>query len=116
MDGRWSLDALYKGYDDPAFSADAERMKALNAEYDAFSNNLSCGEPKEILKQALAMQEELLALMTRLYSFAGLRAAADARDEESAAWSGRLLLLTATLPLRMPACASLSPCCRIWTH
>lgn len=93
MNDRWSLDALYKGYDDPAFSADAEKLKALCAEFNAFSATLKEKKPAEALHGALTLQEQVTELLSKLFSFAMLRTAADARDEESTAWSGKLMAL-----------------------
>ena len=49
MNKEWSLDVLYKGYDDPKFAADEAKLDSLIAEYSAFSKDLS-GDPAEVLK------------------------------------------------------------------
>ena len=90
MNDRWSLDALYKGYDDPAFDADVKRMKALCTEFDSFSKTLPSAEPKTALVYALTLQEQLTAVAARLITFTGLQLAVDARDEQSTAWNGKL--------------------------
>lgn len=90
MNDRWSLDALYKGYDDPAFDADVKRMKALCTEFDSFSKTLPSAEPKTALVYALTLQEQLTAVAVRLITFTGLQLAVDARDEQSTAWNGKL--------------------------
>ena len=90
MNDRWSLSALYKGYDDPAFSADFAQLKTVVAEMDAHARALNAAAPAEGVKRALLLQEQFMTLGQKLYSFAGLQTAADSRDAESVAWSGRL--------------------------
>ena len=89
MNKEWSLDVLYKGYDDPKFAADEARMDELIAEFTEFSKDPS-GDPAEVLKKAITMEQELTALMSDLFEFAMLRMSTNSSDVESKAAAGRL--------------------------
>lgn len=90
MNERWSLDALYRGYDDPQFEKDFARLGELCAAYDRFTASLAAGDPAAQLRALLLRQEELSQLAARLSAFAGLQTAADSRDGQSASWLGRI--------------------------
>ena len=89
MNKEWSLDVLYKGYDDPKFAADEARMDELIAEFTEFSKDPS-GDPAEVLKKAITMEQELTALMSDLFEYAMLRMSTNSSDVESKAAAGRL--------------------------
>ena len=41
MNEVWNLDPIYKGFDDPAFDADMQEMKALVEKITAFTDDLA---------------------------------------------------------------------------
>ena len=87
MNEVWNLDPIYKGFDDPAYAADMERMKQLVADFTAFTAELPKLAPIEGLRRGIAMQEKLAELST-LYSYASLRASTDAKDPEPGSYMG----------------------------
>ncbi len=89
MNKEWSLDKLYKGYDDPSFAADEEKLDQLLKEYTELAVHLD-GEPKDVLCRAIKLNQELMVLTDTLYSFAGLKQAVCTTDAASAAVIGRL--------------------------
>ena len=64
MNEVWNLDPIYKGFDDPAYAADMERMKQLVADFTAFTAELPKLAPIEGLRRGIAMQEKLAELST----------------------------------------------------
>ena len=58
MNKEWSLERLYKGYDDPKFAADEAKLDSLIREITEFSADLSggtdgcCGGSDVLLKSA----------------------------------------------------------------
>ncbi len=89
MNKEWSLDVLYKGYDDPKFAADEAKLDSLIAEYSAFSKDLS-GNPAEVLKRLIKLEQDLEITMFDLMAFAGLKMSTNSSDVESKAAMGRI--------------------------
>ena len=86
MQTQWDLTPLYRGFDDPAFVRDMDRLPQMLA---ALSRSISEGiEPLESLA---ARYEEAGALLERLFLMAELTLACDADDARADAAHGRLL-------------------------
>ena len=90
MDGTWSLDALYLGFDDPNYLADREKLSRLCAEFNTLAGKLDSLPAGEALHQALRLQEELTETSTLLRSYASLRQSTNARDGEAVSHLGQL--------------------------
>ena len=91
MNSEWSLDVLYKGFDDPKFIADFAKLDECIAETNAFAAELGSLEPKAALLRYIELGERDRLLIEDLYSFAGLRSAANTRDNEANSAIGRLM-------------------------
>lgn len=91
MNYTWSLDVLYKGYDDPEFAKDMEKLDAALARINLFADEIALMQPKEALKEYIKLSEENQLLIAKLFSFASLRSSANTKDTESASVSGRLM-------------------------
>ena len=97
MNEIWNLDALYRGFDDPAFAADLARLKAAAEDYAAFADTLPALDPLTGLKEGILREEQITALARKLAVYAQLRQAADTRNTECASRLGQILqLLSAT--------------------
>ena len=93
MNERWNLDPIYTGFDDPAFGAD---MQALRAEVDkitAFAAELPGLDPLEGLNRGIELQERFSELVNKLAGYASLRQAADTRDPEAGSRMGQVMQL-----------------------
>ncbi|MCQ2418551.1 MAG: M3 family oligoendopeptidase [Clostridia bacterium] len=90
MNETWSLDALYKGYDDPKYEADIQKMNRLCEEYEAFVKTLPELAPKDALRKGLLMEEELTEVVELLILFSVLQQQANTKDAESASRYGRV--------------------------
>ena len=73
MNQEWSLDALYKGYDDPEFIRDMERVPEVIEDYRKVAAAVGQGQVKEDLIACLKAEEELEAFSYRLQLFLGLK-------------------------------------------
>ena len=91
MNGLWNLDPIYKGFDDPAFEGDLEKLKQKVAEISAFTAGLADAEPLEGLKQGITLEEEVNSLAYKLAGYASLRQAADTRDPQAGSQMGRIM-------------------------
>ena len=91
MNGLWNLDPIYKGFDDPAFESDLEKLKQKVAEIGAFTASLADAEPLEGLKKGIALEEEVTMLAYKLGGYASLRQAADTRDPQAGSQMGRVM-------------------------
>lgn len=89
MNSKWSLDVLYKGYDDPKFAADEARLEQLIKQFSAFAADLK-GDPKDELVKALKLNEQIIGTASDLFSFASLSQSTDTSDVQAAAVLGRL--------------------------
>ena len=97
MNEFWNLDPMYKGFDDPAFAADLERLKEMVKDYNAFANGLEGMEPLEGLRQGIAWKENLQDVAMKLGEYASLRQSANTRDSEAGSKLGQVMqLLSAT--------------------
>ena len=93
MNERWNLDPIYLGFDDPAFSADMEALKAEVDKILAFAEALPALEPLDGLKQGVALEERFSELVNKLAGFASLRQAANTRDSEAGSRMGQVMAL-----------------------
>ena len=93
MNEVWNLDPIFKGFDDPAFDADMQEMKALVEQIVTFADALSSVEPLSGLTEGVALQERFFELVGKLAGFASLRQAADTRDSAAGARMGQVMQL-----------------------
>lgn len=89
MNKEWSLEKLYKGYDDPKFASDEKLLDEKIAEYASFASDLK-GDAKELLKKGITLTAEIETLATLLFSYAELSRSVNTSDAQAAAISGRL--------------------------
>ena len=56
MNEVWNLDVIYRGFDDPAFAADMEKLEKLVQDYVAFAGELDRQTPLDGLKKGVALE------------------------------------------------------------
>ena len=66
MNDVWNLNPLYQGFDDPAFEADLNELKAKVARFEAFTGNLANTDPAQGLKEGITLQEDIQFLAAKL--------------------------------------------------
>ena len=89
MNKEWSLDVLYKGYDDPKFAEDEAELDRLIEEFTAFAADLT-GDPKDKLAGGIELDRKLTEKASDLFSFASLSQAVNTSDTKAASILGRL--------------------------
>lgn len=79
----WSLDALYKGAEDPALASDAALLETLAHEYQQLTKTLQGPqqEPQKLLRQAVDLMEQIQLITRRIGAFCHLRKSVDASDK-----------------------------------
>ena len=97
MNEVWNLEPMYRGFDDPAFTADLETLKEMAEGYAGFAGNLSGMEPLTGLREGIAWEEKLTALGRKLAIYAQLRQSTDTRDSRCGSCLGQIFqILSAT--------------------
>ena len=91
MNEVWNLDPIYKGFDDPSFEADLAALKQKVEEYAAFAGTLPETDPARGLHTAIALQEELKALLSKLAGYASLRQSTNTKNPEAGSQMGRIM-------------------------
>lgn len=91
MKTEWSLDILYKGFDDPKFKTDMENVDKMIAEINEFAKALGTLDAKTTVLEYIRMSEESDLKIADLFRFASLRSSANARDGEASSVMGRLM-------------------------
>ena len=91
MSYEWSLDVLYKGYDDPKFTEDLKKLDESIARTNRFADEIASMPHREALLEYIKQGEEDELLIRKLYSFASLQTSANTKDVESASVIGRLM-------------------------
>ena len=91
MNAEWSLDVLYKGFDDPKFQEDFKRVDEVCAEANAFAASLPGGDAKENLLTYIRLQEKMASMIYTMGLYANLRQSVNTSDSESVAYLGQLM-------------------------
>ena len=91
MNEVWNLDVIYRGFDDPAFAADMEKLEKLVQDYVAFAGELDKQTPLDGLKKGVALEESLSELSGKLVEYAFLRQSANTRDAEAGSRLGQVM-------------------------
>lgn len=97
MNTVWSLDVLYKGYQDEAFTTDIKKFSDLITSIKKYVAELSNQNPAEALLTILTYLEEYEVLGAKLFSYVTLRQSTNTTDSETTAFLGRLEELDSTL-------------------
>ncbi len=103
MNDVWNLDPIYKGFDDPAFSADLEAMSGVAKELAEFAAGLETSVPLEGLRKGIDLQERFSDLVGKLAGFASLRQAANTRDSEAGSRMGQIMAVYSGVAAPMAA-------------
>ena len=103
MNEFWNLDPMYKGFDDPAFSADLEALSNCAKELEGFAAGLGETAPLEGLRKGIALQETFSDLVGKLAGYASLRQAANTRDGEAGSRMGQIMAIYSGVAAPMAA-------------
>ena len=96
MNEVWNLDSIYRGFEDPAFAEDLQKLRKMAKEYNEFADSLTEMDVLEGLKQGIRWQEKLTLQAMKLYDYAQLRQAADTRDAQAGSYIGQIMQTLST--------------------
>ena len=91
MEHTWDLSFLYKSFEDEAFLADVARWPEMIAEQKALLES-DLGD-QEKLEKLFALDEDMSALVDRLFNFTGLTLSADASNSVAQQYEDKLALI-----------------------
>ncbi len=89
MNSEWSLDILYKGYQDEAFINDFEKMNALIQTIKGYVSKLNKCTPETAVPVLISYLEEYFVLAGKLNSYLILRQSTNTTDSETTALLGK---------------------------
>ena len=89
----WDLEILYKGYDDPKYISDVEKVKEIINKFHELANTLESLSQIEAIEKELRLEEELSALISELYSYSSLRTSTNVNDYTAMMEIGKLQLM-----------------------
>lgn len=91
MNSEWSLDVLYKGFDDPRFQEDFNKVDEVCGKVNAFAEGLPGGDARENLLTYIDLQEQMSGMVYSMGVYANLRQSVNTSDSESVSYMGRLM-------------------------
>lgn len=94
---RWDLSLIYTGLDSPEFKADTERAGALMAELNKLAAGAAGMDHALLIKNFLAIENELNLKAGRLMQYCGLRYEADTNDSAAQSTMGVLMAKFSTV-------------------
>lgn len=97
MNTEWSLDALYKGYQDKSFTDDLKKLEDLIKQIKDFIKNLSHMAPEDGILKAVAYFEEYGILSHKLSAYVQLRLSTNTTDGETNTLMSKIEELTSSL-------------------
>ena len=91
MNEVWNLDPIYRGFEDPAFVGDLEKLEALANQYNEFAAGLEMMDILEGLRQGVLWEEKLTDLAKKLATYAQLRQSVNTRDTACGSYLGQVM-------------------------
>ncbi len=90
MNSEWSLDILYKSYQDEAFQTDLAKIDEIIRTVKAYTANLSQYTEEEAVPALISYLEEYSLLITKFSSYVFLRQSTNTTDSETTAILGKV--------------------------
>lgn len=97
MNFEWSLDVLYKGYEDPTFTSDIQLLETKIKEYKSCIASISTMEANDALKKLIQTEESLSLIASRLILYVNLRETTDTTNTQTTAIKSKLLQMMSTI-------------------
>lgn len=90
MNKEWSLDLLYRGYEDPKFLEDFEKIDMVREEAERAVKEAAKLPAKDGLLKIISCMEKTNILVYRLYNYVSLRQAVNTTDGDTNRYMGQL--------------------------
>ncbi len=95
-EGKWSLETLYKGFDDPQIEKDFEELTKYCKEVIELASDMPAENRGEVMTKALKLNEQIEVLIMKLYSFASLTQSTETTNPECSKMIERVIKLMNT--------------------
>jgi len=93
MNMTWNLEIMYKGYDDPKYIKDNERVLELIRELNDSVKKLNKENAVNCIEKNIKLEEEFNKVIMELFSYSSLRAATNVNDYEALGEMGKLQMV-----------------------
>lgn len=93
MNMTWNLEIMYKGYDDPKYIKDNERVLELIKELNDSVKELNKENAVNCIEKNMKLEEEFNKVIMELFSYSSLRAATNVNDYEALGEMGKLQMV-----------------------
>lgn len=80
---KWNLDNLYKGFDDPKFASDFNKLENLVSEYNNLKEEATKLSNEDFILKYITISENITILVRTLNSFCSLTNSTDVSNQES---------------------------------
>jgi len=97
MKGEWSLDSMYKGFEDPKFVSELKRLEELKAEFERAVTELPDRSEKENLRVLIPLLEEKFILTSMLSAYCEFRRSVNTSDGDAASYGGKIALAAGSI-------------------
>lgn len=93
MNMTWNLEIMYKGYDDPKYISDNQKVLELIKEMNELVAKLDVNNAIYCIEKELKLEEELNKVLSELFSYSSLRASTNVNDYEALGEMGKLQMV-----------------------
>ena len=93
MNMTWNLEIMYKGYDDPKYISDNQKVLEIIKEMNELVGKLDINNAVNCIEQELKLEEELNKVLSELFSYSSLRASTNVNDYEALGEMGKLQMV-----------------------
>ena len=83
MNMTWDLEIMYKGYEDPKYKEDFNKVFDLIKKINELSQNLDINKAKECIEESLKLEEETNILLSELFGYSSLRSSTNVNDYQA---------------------------------
>ena len=83
MNMTWDLEIMYKGYEDPKYKEDFNKVFDLIKKINELSQNLDINKAKEYIEESLKLEEETNILLSELFGYSSLRSSTNVNDYQA---------------------------------
>ena len=90
MNKEWSLDLLYKSFQDESFSSDIKSLEALIQTFKDFVKGLNVNDPNKEIPNLINYMENIYILANKLGDYVSLRQSTDTKDSETISFMQKL--------------------------
>ena len=90
MEMTWDLEIMYKGYEDPKYKEDFEKVFELIKKINDLSTRLDINKAKECIEESLLLEEKTEILLSELFSYSSLRSSTNVNDYQAMGEMGKL--------------------------